>query len=235
MLTSDSSACHRDDSDDFYVLLQRVSRYVDWFVSTPFVVVAILLVSPVPLSTIFITVFWSIFAVLCGLVGALTFSQYKWGWFVLGVCAMFWVVWVLCGPALLAAKKAGKDVFWAYIPVIAGFATAAILYIIAWAVAEGSNLISPDSEFVYYGVLDLVFKSFCLSYHVFSVSGVDYERFGLFSSKASIFAAPEALPGVAATTTEGATAEGTAAKTTEETTTTTKVIEQPAGQHTEEA
>lgn len=160
------------------------------------------------------TVFIETVAVVCGLVGALTHSSYKWGWFVFGVAAMTWVLWVLFGPALLAAKKAGKDVFWAYLPVVCGFAVWTICYIIAWGVADAGNNISPDGEFIYYGVLDLIAKAVCLSYHVFAVSGVDYERFGLFSSKASIFAAPEAAPGVAARAPDEAPAAAPAAPAT---------------------
>lgn len=137
------------------------------------------------------TVFIETVTVTCGLAGALTLSQYKWGWFVFGMCGLAWVCWVFAGPGLLAAKKAGRDVFWAYVPQVAGFGLWLILYVVCWCVSDASNLISPDSEFIYYGVLDLIAKAGCLSYYVFVIRDVDYDRFGLFSSKASLFAAAQ--------------------------------------------
>lgn len=162
------------------------------------------------------TVFIETVVVLCALAGALTPTSYKWGWFVFGIAGLTWVLWVFFGPALLSAKKAGKDIFWAYFPVITGFCVFVILYVIAWACAEGSNLISPDAEFIYYGVLDLIGKTCLLSYHVFSIAGVDYERFGLFSSKASLFAPENALPGVARPREEDNVAATGAPQTTKE-------------------
>lgn len=56
------------------------------------------------------------------------------------------------------AKALGADVHRVY--VACGVLTLFIwlLYPIAWGVAEGGNVISPDSEAVFYGVLDFCAK-----------------------------------------------------------------------------
>lgn len=51
-----------------------------------------LLTTGLPLSDIFLTIFMIIVTVVTGLVGALTPSSYKWGFYVFGVLTLFYVV-----------------------------------------------------------------------------------------------------------------------------------------------
>ena len=51
-----------------------------------------LLTTGFPLSDIFLTIFMIIVTVVTGLIGALTPSSYKWGFFVFGVLTLFYVV-----------------------------------------------------------------------------------------------------------------------------------------------
>lgn len=69
-----------------------------------------------------------------------------------------------------------------------------LLYPIAWACSEGANVISPTSEMVWYGILDLLLGPFFLFFFVFGIRNIEYESFGLQSWKYSDTA-------VAATTT----------------------------------
>jgi bacteriorhodopsin len=52
----------------------------------------LLLTTGLPLSDLFLTLFMILVTVIMGLVGALTPSSYKWGFFVFGVVALFYVV-----------------------------------------------------------------------------------------------------------------------------------------------
>ena len=51
-----------------------------------------LLTTGLPLSDIFLTVFMILVTVVNGLVGALTPTSYKWGFYVFGVTTLFYVM-----------------------------------------------------------------------------------------------------------------------------------------------
>lgn len=50
-----------------------------------------LLTTGVPLSDILVTLFMSIVLVVCGLVGALVHSTYKWGYYTFGCTALLYI------------------------------------------------------------------------------------------------------------------------------------------------
>lgn len=58
------------------------ARYIDWTLTTTLLLLSLLLLTGLPLSVIFITLFFNILMIVCGLLGALTRSRYKWGYFV---------------------------------------------------------------------------------------------------------------------------------------------------------
>lgn len=60
------------------------ARYIDWTITTPLLLLELLLVSGMPLSNIFLTIFWDIVMIETGLIGSLVQSQYKWGFFTFG-------------------------------------------------------------------------------------------------------------------------------------------------------
>lgn len=54
-----------------------------------------------------------------------------------------------------------------------------ILYPIAWGVCEGGNIIAPDSEAVFYGILDLFAKPVFGALLIFGHRGIEPARLGL--------------------------------------------------------
>ena len=96
--------------------------------------------------------------VVTGLVGALTRSSYKWGYFTFGTVAFLFVAWNVTWVARKHAQALGPDVSRTFL--ICGVWTISLwfLYPIAWGLCEGGNVISPDSEAVFYGILDLLAK-----------------------------------------------------------------------------
>ena len=66
-------------------------RYIQWFINFPILLVLLLFTSGLSLSDILTTCFVSWVVVVCGLCGALVPTTYKWGFFVLGVFALFYV------------------------------------------------------------------------------------------------------------------------------------------------
>ncbi len=133
-------------------------RYIDWTITTPLLLLTLLLTAPVPLSTVFMTIFMDLVMIITGLIGALVVSVYKWGFFAFGCAALFWIYYVLFGPARIAAKEGGEDLHKAYIVGTSILSFLWFLYPICWGLADGGNAIHPDSEMVFYGVLDVLAK-----------------------------------------------------------------------------
>jgi bacteriorhodopsin len=119
-------------------------RYIDWTVTTPLLLLELLLVSGLPLSQVFMTLFLDEVMIIGGLIGALTISQYKWGYFAFANAAMFMVFWTLYIPGLKSAGLLGKEFKKAYIISTGILSILWLLYPVAWGLADGSNQISPD-------------------------------------------------------------------------------------------
>lgn len=59
-------------------------RYIDWFITTPLLLMDLMLTAGMPWPTILWTIFMDWVMIVCGLVGALVKSSYKWGYFTFG-------------------------------------------------------------------------------------------------------------------------------------------------------
>jgi len=133
-------------------------RYIDWFVTTPLLLMDILLTAGLPWPTILYTILVDEIMVVTGLVGALISSSYKWGYFVFAMFALFFIAYNVVYVGVQHAKPLGREVSRTY--VICGGWTIFLwfLYPIAWGLSEGGNVIAPDSEAVFYGILDILAK-----------------------------------------------------------------------------
>ncbi|KAI1167062.1 bacteriorhodopsin [Nemania serpens] len=134
------------------------ARYIDWAITTPLLLLELLITAGVPTPTILITILADIFMIVCGLIGALTQTRYKWGFFAFGMAALFFIAYELLFDARRHANVLGGDpkkTFWA-----CGIWLLLLwfLYPIAWGLSEGGNVIHPDSEFIFYGILDVMSK-----------------------------------------------------------------------------
>ena len=58
-----------------------------------------------------------------------------------------------------------------------------LTYPICWALSEGANVISPSSEMIWYGILDVVAGPCFLFFFLWQLRGVDYRVFGFRSGK----------------------------------------------------
>ncbi|OBZ75706.1 hypothetical protein A0H81_04385 [Grifola frondosa] len=85
------------------------------FITFPLLLIELLLATGLAFSDIFTTVFLAWVVVVCGLVGALVPSTYKWGYFTLGVVTLFfiWFVLLVYGPR--STFNAGAPVRTGYI------------------------------------------------------------------------------------------------------------------------
>lgn len=139
----------------------------------------LLLTAALPWPQVLFVILLDEFMIVTGLVGALVKTSYKWGYFVFGCAALVYIVYMLVWDARRHANVLGKDVGRAFL--YCGVLTAFLwtLYPIAWGVCEGGNLIAPDSEAIFYGILDLLAKPVFGALLIWGHRGIDPARLGL--------------------------------------------------------
>ncbi|ROV88105.1 hypothetical protein VSDG_09386 [Cytospora chrysosperma] len=154
-------------------------RYIDWFVTTPLLLTDLLLTAGLPWPTILITILADEIMIVCGLVGALTKTSYKWGYWVFGMFAFFFVIYELVFDGRRHANALGGSVKRTFLHC--GVLTIFLwfLYPIAWGLAEGGNVIHPDSEAIFYGILDILAKPVFGMLLVFGHNTIDPLQLGL--------------------------------------------------------
>ncbi|KAK5107740.1 hypothetical protein LTR62_000716 [Meristemomyces frigidus] len=154
-------------------------RYIDWVITTPLLLMDLLLTAALPWPTVLFVILVDEVMIVTGLVGALVTSSYKWGYFTFGCVALCYVLYVLIFEARNHANVMGKDVGKTFL--ICGSLTALLwtLYPIAWGLCEGGNVISSDSEAIFYGILDLFAKPVFGALLIWGHKGIDPARLGL--------------------------------------------------------
>ena len=92
---------------------------------------------------------------------------------------MFFVFWNLAVEGRRHAKRLGDDIHKCYFTC--GVLTLGLwtLYPVAWAVCEGANVIPPDSEAIFYGVLDVCAKPVFSILLILGHWSIDPGRMGL--------------------------------------------------------
>jgi len=154
-------------------------RYIDWFITTPLLLLDLLLTAGLPWPTILITLLADEVMIVCGLVGALTQTSYKWGYWLFGMLAFGYVLYSLLFDARRHASVLGGAINRTY--MMCGVLTVGIwfLYPIAWGLSEGGNVIHPDSEAVFYGILDVFAKPVFGFMLIFGHNGINPADLGL--------------------------------------------------------
>ncbi|KAL8806821.1 MAG: hypothetical protein Q9182_001081 [Xanthomendoza sp. 2 TL-2023] len=168
-----SGTADNQNREIFYV------RYIDWTITTPLLLLDLLLTSGMPWPTILYTILLDEVMIVTGLIGALVQSSYKWGYFVFGMAAFLWVAFTVTVTARKHATALGPEIARTY--TICGVWTIFLwfLYPIAWGLCEGGNIISPDSEAVFYGVLDIMAKPVFGALLLWGHRSIDPARLGL--------------------------------------------------------
>ncbi len=137
------------------------------------------------LSDIVATMFFAIVMSVTWLIGALVRSSYKWGFYAFGCGALFYIWFVLLGPAGRSAGVVGVDFHKSYTMSAVWISFMFMLYPIAWGLCEGGNRISQDSEAPFFGVIDVLLMPCFLLFHLWQVSRLDYTKMELQSGKFS--------------------------------------------------
>lgn len=155
------------------------ARYIDWFVTTPLLLLDLLLTAGIPWPSIAIAIFADEVMIVCGLIGALVDTRYKWGYFTFGCLAFFYVVYALLIDGRQHAAALGGSIKRTYNSCGVLLIFIWFLYPIAWGISEGGNVIHPDSEAIFYGILDLIAKPVFTALLLFGHRDIDPVALGL--------------------------------------------------------
>ncbi|OSX65269.1 hypothetical protein POSPLADRAFT_1039014 [Postia placenta MAD-698-R-SB12] len=154
-------------------------RYIQWIITGPLGLLEVLLITGLSPSDILTTLFMSVVTVVCGLVGALVHSTYKWGYYVFGCAALFYIWYSLLLQGSTSTFRAGGVLRTGYLRSAGFLAFMLITYPICWACSEGGNVISNSSEMIWYGILDILAGPIFLFLFVFHLRNVDVSTLGL--------------------------------------------------------
>lgn len=160
-------------------------RYIDWVITTPALLLTLVLATGLPLSDIIALIFFDLVMIVTGLVGSLVVSSYKWGYFAFGCAALVYIWYILLVPALKSATVLGPDFKKAFMFSAIYLSALWTLYPLAWGLADGGNRITPTSEMIFYGILDVLAKPVFTGFHLFMISKLDYTKLQLQSGKFS--------------------------------------------------
>lgn len=133
-------------------------RYIDWVITTPLLLTELLLTAGLPLNIILSSIFADEVMIICGLIGGLVPSEYKWAFYVFGCVAMLWVFWNLLSGIKSAEQVGGSKHRRNYLILISWILVLWSIYPIAWGLCEGANVIPVTGEMIFYGILDILTK-----------------------------------------------------------------------------
>jgi hypothetical protein len=101
------------------------------------------------------------------------------------MAAEVYIWFVLLGPGRKSVSHLGGGFKRAYTISACILSFLWLLYPIAWGLADGGNVITADSEMIFYGILDVLAKPVFLFIHLFLLSKEDLSRLQLQSGKFS--------------------------------------------------
>ncbi|CCE72694.1 Piso0_000285 [Millerozyma farinosa CBS 7064] len=157
---------HVTTSEDLGVRQVFYVKYIGYFLSWPFVLFVWQVATHsidddnsvnsliANISSLVVKVLSTEVFVLGLLIGILIRSTYKWGYFTFAITAQLFA-FILVTISVARGYRDYKTNKFA-VSVVAFEMIVWILYPIAWGLSEGGNVIQPDSEAVFFGILDLL-------------------------------------------------------------------------------
>jgi len=133
------------------------ARYIDWFVTTPLLLLDVLLLSGASIGDTLWIVAADVLMIITGLISAMVHHG-QWTWFIIGCIAMLAVFYGLFVPARNAAYARSNEVGSLYTSLVAMLLVLWTCYPIVFAMAEGTGRISSNKEVLLYGILDVLAK-----------------------------------------------------------------------------
>lgn len=146
------------------------SKIIAWFLAWPWVLATCEVITHPDLTATgnrgilsrFVSFFLGLFIkivaievyVLGVLVGSVVLSTYKWGFFAIGVFGLLSLIFLVGADLFHSFKNSAKSKVGNFLIIF--ILVVWILYPICWALSGGGNVIQPDSEAVFDGILDLI-------------------------------------------------------------------------------
>lgn len=152
---------HKHVPDTHKIIFREVywARYVDWFFTTPLLLLDLSLLAGLSGANILVAIVADLIMVLTGLFAAYGSNDgTKWGWYVWACVAYLTIVYQLAfnGRAAVANKDGKTKAFYG---AIGGFTLILwTVYPIIWGVADGGRILGVDAEIISYAVLDVLAK-----------------------------------------------------------------------------
>jgi len=133
-------------------------RYLDWALTSPLIIFNLLLTAGVYWHTILYTIMLELVYILLLFVGAIVPDTYKWGYYTIAIVALALVLENICWAGIKHSNILGGNIRRLYRILGPYIFVLWMLYPISWGVSEGGNVIPPDSEQIFYGILDVLSK-----------------------------------------------------------------------------
>jgi len=140
------------------------ARYIMWILATPLLMLLVFLGAATSIGETFALLFFDIAFFVLLLLGALTPSSYKWGYFVFALFALFYLWFHKWSLGRMSSTGAGTG--GVYTRGATWLTFCFILIPICWGLSEGGNRISPTGEMVFYGIIDIFMMPIFLFTHI---------------------------------------------------------------------
>ncbi|KAM5435020.1 hypothetical protein McanCB21832_003616 [Microsporum canis] len=136
-------------------------RYAGWLLATPILMTQTLLLINAPLKLILREIFMASIVMMTGLGGALVPNTYKWAYFVYGFFACTALGWTMLKAGYSHVRSYMPSLKKAYLAFGAFLSAVWLMHGACWGLGEAGNYISPASEAVFYGILDICGGPLC--------------------------------------------------------------------------
>jgi len=150
-------------------------RYVQWYITFPLLLAEILLLTGLSHTHVVMTLTVAIIIVVCGVIGVLVSNTWKYLFYSLSVVGVFYIWSILLWHGRRLAHNAYRLT---YLLSAMHMSLMLLVYPISWAIIEGTSLVSPSAELVWYAVLDVLAGPIFLVGFLWQVRHFDYETIG---------------------------------------------------------
>ena len=152
------------------------ARFVGWFLAFPMVLVNYATLFSVDWSNLIFTVAAQWMTVIGLLIGSLIKSTYKWGYFTFATFGFI----LEAVQLLYFFRNSAIETGFSKAGAVLTFSSSLLLmlYPLAWGLSYGGNVIQPDSEAVFFGVLDVCFFVILGAAFIYFTSGINYSSYG---------------------------------------------------------
>ncbi|SMN21287.1 similar to Saccharomyces cerevisiae YDR033W MRH1 Protein that localizes primarily to the plasma membrane, also found at the nuclear envelope [Maudiozyma saulgeensis] len=155
------------------------SRLIGWFLAMPWPVIQLSLMGKTPIWHIIFNCFFTELFVIGYLVACVVHSTYKWGYYTFGTASIIVTLVSLMTTTKNLTKRLGEDVTKIFTYMFGLNAFIWLIYPICFGLSEAGNVIVPDSEHIFYGIIDLIYLGVLPAVWLVFVQYVGLEKMGL--------------------------------------------------------